>query len=297
MKSIIIPKNADWDLLRRFYVCSKNKSFVEAAKECNTSPDALRKQMFRLEDLFDEQIFVRYSKKVLTGLTPFGSALQRKVGIVIGFFSSDQPVEESYFSPEENERIKIYTTHGLLNTILLPCIIDFLKMDHKNVQFFFETTKSPKKIQLNQIHIRSDFAPQKNTITEKLFELEKGFYASEAYLEKIKDKDHLMGYEFIHSHGNLTLDGSGSSPFSKPPHIVSSDLLFSLKVCEEGIGVLRFPHGVKKPKNIIPVLSDQPEEKDAIFMSYLEQVSPHPILLKFVQHVKSYKNKFLASPS
>lgn len=286
MKNIIVPNTVDWDLLKRFLICAKSKTFVQAAEKCATSPDALRKQMFRLEEQLNEKVFVRFDKKVLTHLTPFGQALEKKARIARDFLMSKQPIEESYFRQNDIDKIEVFTTQELLNTVLFPCFKEFFKQKIENVQFFFETSKTPQKIQFNQIHIRSDFFPQRNTVIEKIFDFQRAYYASENYIENQKE-DELAFHEFIHHHSNL-LFNQGFSSFHKIPYIVSDDFQFSVKICVEGLGVLALPKKMDKPREILPITTDQIIPSESICLAYLQQIEPSNNLKNLINFLKNF---------
>ncbi len=291
MDKIIIPSQVDWDLLKRFIICAESKSFVEAAKIASTSPDAIRKQMLRLETQMEEKLFLRHNKKVLTSLTPIGGLLRRKINILSNFLSSTSLIDKDYFSRNDLEKFEIITTQGLLNTYLSQAINYFIKKENSFIQFIIQTTKKPQIIRENQVVIRSDFLPQKKVNTCKLFTVEKSFYVSKKYIQKHglpKDQPSLEKHSFIYSYGNLDLKGENDEIISIEPKVISSDLYFSLSMCLDGEGILCLPKTIGKSENLIEVLETQALPKDDIFIAYIEDFKTDSTLKRFIDHIKNY---------
>lgn len=280
-----IPKNLDWNLLKNLNICSRHKSFYEAAAEAGVLPPAFSKQLKKLEQQVGKELFERVNDNAFNRLTPFGFELLKKT------LHFEKILHHDHLSFLEEEEITVYTTHGVASKIL-PSIIDAYLSEYHQTKVHIITNEIPSKFNSDTILIRanSDAKKEKNIEKIKLLDIQAGFYASKDY---IKRKGHpkkfidLKNHDLLFSFGNKMMENLAGHDIFLKTLFTSTDINFSYAMCVKGYGILEMPTLFQSDPNLIQVLEEEPLFNETLYVWCYNKMMQAPSVSHFIKTVKN----------
>ena len=218
-----------WDKMEIFYHVVKAGSFTKAEKVLHKSQSALSRSVLILEERLGVKLLDRrHSGLVLTrkGEDVFNTA-QKMLMDMSGLKAlMDEPLEMS-------GKIRLSSTHALVNYILSPMIIAFQKK-YPGIHFDIYCNDETIDIIQNEVDIavRPFESDSKEVVHEHFFNLQANLYASQAYIDKYgepKSVKDLVNHKFI--------------AFSRPDVLPYADVEWFLRANkpeeQDGLCVLR----------------------------------------------------------
>ena len=292
-----IPKNLDWELLKRFQVVVHSSTFGEAAIKIGTGQGALVKQMTTLESALKTDLFVRTAKKRSIELTPAGKTLAINTEIIHDIVQGKLIKDLKTYQKEDKlevktRSIKIITTPGLSTTLLPEVVLKFLENEF-NVKVFIHVNSSPIKIDVNEIIIRHNFLPQTNLKTEYITTFNSSFYGTKQYFEKygipssFEDLFHhkVLSFKFFDLASTHTYTLDQKANFYIEPDIESDFIFFLIEMALRHQGLIELPdsHPVVHKFIKVPKLLNN---KADIYVSYLNIATQDVSVYNVVKYLK-----------
>ena len=278
-------ENMNWDLLKRFMICASCKSFSEAKEKIGTSGSALAKQMDELERSLGIMLFERSNEYRSNQLTHQGEMYFNYIKEVYYHLEA----LHSNIKRKKNNKLslKVVTTPGLAEHVLAPLIVEYIKY-FPNVDLIIQAEPFTRKINEDEILIRSDLPSQERIEKKFLFRHELNLYASDEYIREHGNPERLTD---LVEHTMLTLDGGAARNINKGslfltkldllPKVSSNSINLLYKICESGLGILELPDIFVGTKRLNKVVNKEPSSTTDVHMAY------HPEL-KSVAHAKSF---------
>ncbi|AIL13819.1 hypothetical protein IM40_10560 (plasmid) [Candidatus Paracaedimonas acanthamoebae] len=290
-----IPNNLDWELLKRFNICTHSSTFAEAAKKIKTSQGALNRQLDTLENELGKKLFLRTAKYRSMELTPDGKDLKNIVDQVFDIISKKITRKiPSTLNQERKKVLKIISTPGLSTTLLPNALSEYVHFN-KEIRIELSAQVPPKKLDVGEVIIRNDFLPQNNLKFVKLCSLSMSFYASSSYLST---QGVPSSFEELTEHSILTTHYSNISSTDKyaisqkksiiiEPLFQADYIDFLVEMAYRGHGILSLPDLHPATRNLIKIdsIPAQNEEIQAAFLDIAEQDSS---IYKFINYLTTY---------
>jgi DNA-binding transcriptional LysR family regulator len=279
-----IPPNIDWDLLKKFNMCSRHKSLASAAKEAGLHPPAFGNQLKRLEVSMNTQLFERRDGIIKNIFTPEGKKLSERIEKIENFLYQTY---DDYFL-EENNELKIYTTNGI-SYVALPNIIESFCEKYPNIKILVINQTPPKFLDNDEIIIRSDVAKQKDIKTIKLFDLKFKYYASTEYLKKFGNPlsyEESQDHRFLFCHGSRDPEQLTCESNILEQNIISSNVEFLYQMALRGYGIIELPTIYPGIEKLVETLKNVPTISQTIFLGYREKNKKPGLIEKFVNMIQ-----------
>ncbi|MCD6047449.1 MAG: Transcriptional regulator [Gammaproteobacteria bacterium] len=230
--------------IRTFILVADSESFTRAAQILEVSPTAVSKQIKKLENAIQEDLFIRTTRQVR--LTEFGSQLYHAAK---GLQSQWDNVQSLILSKDKCPKgtLKIASSLVVANRFIIPNLLEFRER-YTNLNIELKLAERIPDMNREDIDILVGFSathnlPQ-NLKAKKLFDSRVILVASPSYLEKYgcpkKEKD-LLRHQFI-SHAlrstdnEFSLMNKKSLKFAKPVIVVNA-LESMLELCVKGNGI------------------------------------------------------------
>lgn len=293
-KNLEIPNNLSWDLLRKFNICAKSKTFAEACIKLDIGQSALTKQIDLLEQAMNTNLFIRVAKNRSKKLTESGYMLLAICNNIENLIENNTlPIIKKQQAQFEN--IKLITTHGLATSILPNLISEFLN-SNEHISVDLNISLIPPKINVGEILIRHDFTPQNNLKAVAMKKIEASFYATQKYLDihgyptslEELSQHHLLSTQYFNITSLDKFAYNQDNYYFIAPRIKSEFFSFLIEMVIRGHGIMEIPNFHPATKNLIkiPNLKIEPAETYAIFLDIAEQ---NQSVYKFINHCKHKK--------
>lgn len=294
---IKLSPETNWELLKRFNICARSKSFSNAANVIGTSPSALLNQIEQLEGDIGAALFIRGPKNRSMQLIEEGIYLKKATDKMFQIASDHlfigEPLEE-----ESYEVVRVITTSSFAESILLEVFSDFLK-NHGMVQLQVVTQMSPRLIEEGEIFLVPHLVEQKNIIKHHLLTYYMKFYAGKDYINsygKPSSSDALINHDFLaFNYLNspidkllLRLDNS----ISVVPAVVSNSFNFLKEMGIRDHGLIEFPDIVTQDTGLEEILPDTYRQKNDLYMAYIKTSTYRPLFNEMVQSISQYFSSF-----
>jgi DNA-binding transcriptional LysR family regulator len=230
--------------IRTFILVADSKSLTRAAQILDISPTAVSKQIKKLENAIQEDLFIRTTRQVR--LTEFGTqlyhaakGLQSHWDNVLGLILSKDKCPKGI--------LKIASTLVVANQFIIPNLLEFRER-YPSLKIELKLAEHVPDMDREDVDILVGFSVShnvpKNLRAKKLFDSRIILVASPNYLEKYgcpqKEKD-LVQHQFIfhalHSSTNeFILANKKPLKFARPVIIVNA-LESLLELCVKGNGI------------------------------------------------------------
>ena len=294
-----IPKNLDWELLKRFQVVTNSNTFAEAAIKIGTSQGALVNQMSALENSLKTDLFLRSAKKRSIELTPIGKILASMTNKIDNIFSStNSDLEDVNLSVDQQDNqvvskhITIITTPGLSTTFIPDILIKFIQIN-PSINFRLNIQSSPPVLNVGEVVIRHDFLPQPNLKIYPLISFYHSFYASKKYLDIHGEP---KSFNELFYHKMLSFDFFNISNLDKyaldqgsyiyiEPKIQSNFIFFLIEMALRDQGIIELPDFHPAIKKLVHIKTLESTKTD-IYVGFLNIHTQDKIINSFIDFVR-----------
>lgn len=245
----------DWDDLRVVLAICREGSLSGAAKVLGTSHSTVFRQINAIEKKLSTRFFNRLSHGY--EMTEAGeTVLNRATSIEEDILDLERELKSKDLRLKGS--IRLTAPEGLTNYLLIPHLASFYQK-HPDIQI--DLVISPNDLQLSQhqadIAVRTTKKPPLNCIGKKVCDFNIAIYATESYLEKVKDLD-FPQYDYLEINNGVNWFPPPHWKADAPPKIVfkSDSVLSVTRAANEGIGAVILPCliGEKEPllKSVTP---------------------------------------------
>jgi DNA-binding transcriptional LysR family regulator len=230
----------DWDDLRIVLAICREGSLSGAAKVLGTSHSTVFRQINAIEKKLSTRFFNRLSHGY--EMTEAGeTVLARAAGIEEDILDLERELKSKDLSLKGN--IRLTAPEGLTNYLLVPHLASFYRK-HPDIQI--DLVVSSDDFQLTQhaadIAVRTTKKPPPTCIGKKVCDFNIGVYATQKYLETVRDLD-FPQYDYLQINNGVNWFPPPYWTADAPPKIVfkCDSIKAVVQAANEGIGAVVLP--------------------------------------------------------
>ena len=229
-----------WDELRVVLAICREGSLSGAAKVLGCSHSTVFRQINAIENKLSTRFFNRLSHGYeMTGAGE--TVLKRAASIEEDIFDLERELKSKDLRLQGS--IRLTAPEGLTNYLLIPHLASFYRK-HPDIEI--DLIISSDDLQLSQheadIAVRTTKKPPPNCIGKKVCAFNIAVYATETYLEKVKDLE-FPQYHYLQINNGVNWFPPPYWTADSPPRIVfkCDSILSVIRAANEGIGAVILP--------------------------------------------------------